>query len=83
MKLSADADTRARLRMLRMWVTPEQYRDMWAGLEQVEVPPRKTLRQRIDVVLYEARRLALAWLRRTAGVLGRTRVMGEASRLRR
>ena len=83
MNLSQDPDTRARLRMLRMWVTPEQFREICAGLEQVEAPPRKTLRHRIDLVLGEARTFALVCLRMMAGAVRRARVAEEAARLQR
>lgn len=71
MKLSENADARARLRMLRAWVTPAQYREIYEGLQQVEAPPRGALRKRIAVRVGEARKTVVAAWSALVGMPGR------------
>jgi len=49
MKLNEQGTARARLRMLRVWLTPEQYRQVDDALGAVEAPTRSELRQRLAV----------------------------------
>jgi hypothetical protein len=83
MKLGQDADARARMRLLRMWLSPEQYREICAGLQQVEVPARKALRHRIALALGEARNAAAACLRNLADLIGGAQVVGDSRHLNR
>lgn len=83
MKLIDDADTRARLRMLRVWLTPGQYRDFCAGLAQVEAPPRGFVRKRIADSMADARNRLAAGLRKLADALGGAPSIVETRQLRR
>ena len=81
MKLSEDANARARLRMLRVWLTPEQYRDVCAGLKQVEVPPRGTLQRRLAAARGEARKSVVAHTHAMAGMIRQLLAPSSARRL--
>jgi hypothetical protein len=83
MKLIDDADTRARLRMLRVWLTREQYRDVCAGLAQVEAPPRGFVRRHVADGVADARNRLAAGLRRLADALGGATSIVETRQLRR
>lgn len=83
MKLSDDPDARARLRLLRMWLTPEQYREIRSGLEQVETAPALALRDRIDRLRCKASNAAAACLRALAATLARTRLGPQPRRSQR
>ncbi|MBK8335932.1 MAG: hypothetical protein IPL03_04820 [Sterolibacteriaceae bacterium] len=83
MKLADDADARARLRMLRVWLTPEQYRDVREGLAEVEAPPRGFVRRCIADGVADARNRLAAGLRRLADAVGGARSLVETHPLRR
>lgn len=54
MKLVEDPNARARLRMLRVWVSAAQYREICSGLSEVEAPRRGALRREIAARIREA-----------------------------
>lgn len=72
MKLIEDPNGRARLRMLRVWVNAEQYRDICSGLSEVEAPQRGELRHRISARIREACKGVVAYVRSAAGRPGRS-----------
>lgn len=82
MKLIDDADARARLRMLRAWLTPEQHRQVRAGLAKVEAPPRGFVRRRIAGGVAETRHRLATGLRRLADAVGGAASMVETRQLR-
>jgi hypothetical protein len=82
MKLIDDADSRARLRMLRVWLTPAQYRDVCAGLAQVEAPPRRLVRRRIAGSVADARNRLAVGLRKLADALGGATAIAETRQAR-
>lgn len=59
MKLSQDPTARARLRLLRPWLTPTQFSALQLALEEVEVRPSPSLAARLASAWHAAR---IAWL---------------------
>lgn len=72
MKLSEDATARARLRMLRVWLTPGQFRDIHAGLKEVQAAPRGDLRRRLAAGVKQAGKLVAVRIRLLMGISGRS-----------
>ncbi len=63
MKLAQDPTARARLRLLRPWLTAEQFVAVERDLEDVEVQPTPSLRSRARAAWHAAR---IAWAAPTA-----------------
>lgn len=63
MKLSEDATARARLRMLRVWLTVDQYRDVCSNLKEVEAAPRPRPRRRAAADIAAAGKAVIASIR--------------------
>jgi hypothetical protein len=62
MKLNQQGTARARMRMARVWLTPEQYRQVEEGLCEVEAPVPGGLLVPLRVAIRAARKaLALAF----------------------
>jgi hypothetical protein len=59
MKLSQDPTARARMRLLRPWLTAEQFGALERALEDVEVSSTPSLASRFSVAWHAAR---VAWL---------------------
>ena len=55
MKLNQQGTARARMRMARVWLTPEQYRQVHEGLCEVEASAPGELLRRLGVALRAAR----------------------------
>lgn len=65
MKLAQDPTARARLRLLRPWLTAEQFVAVERALEDVEVQPKPSLRSRARAAWHAAR---IAWLMEADGL---------------
>lgn len=63
MKLSEDPTARARLRMLRVWLTVDQYRDVCSNLKELEAAPRAQLRRRAAADVAAASKAVIASVR--------------------
>ena len=55
MKLNQQGTARARMRMARVWLTPEQYRQVEEGLCEVEAPAPGELLRPLRVAIRAAR----------------------------
>lgn len=67
MKLIEDPNARARLRMLRVWVSADQYRDICLGLSEVDAPQRGALRRQLASRIREACKRVVSHARPAAG----------------
>ena len=83
MKLDKDPTARARLRMLRPWLTADQYREVCAGLKDVEAPARGELRQRLVARFCAACKAFVAHVDSMVSMLGRRGAQSDGQRLHR